>query len=670
MLKMGIPPPAVKHKMAKDGVDPAILDMDPTKPPPMAEAVSAGPAIQDDPKYQPYFKMLKMGIPPPAVKHKMAKDGVDPAILDMDPTQPPTGSHSGPGGGGADASPQKPKRPRRQTKKLHWDALPEDRLHANTIWASETGGIGEDGDGPDTMGFGVDMMSEMESLFVKSTKSPSPRTRRKRLLGKRRGGSGGGAGGGAGGKVNITEPKRARNVAITLARIKTPFEQLRDGLRCMNLPDLSTEQLGVLQTVLPNESEQRAVRSYSGDLTRLEPCDRFFKIISDVEHASDRLACMLCVRQFPGQVDELLAKVDCVSQACGEIRSSPMLKIVLEVALRIGNQLNRLEHGAEGAAGARGGGIRAFSLRSLVKLSHTKSYDKKTTILHVIAKYALLKKKEKDEAEKNGGSGSGGNGGSGVATAVAAAAVAAAKAAANAGAAAEAAAIATATTTRDSLEHFTAEMPHLESATRLSLSALKQEAMILRRELQAVLNELRGAPIMDPVWGPIRAFAATARTQLEAVDKRIGKACAEYEELVDFFAEDPDLKNDEFFSILLTFANSFKKALQDNERAEADERRRTRLKKDEEDKRARRAAKKKKKEAAAAVEEGGGGGASSGGGGSGGGGSSAKGQTKVKSAGKKDEGGERPSSPERNEFGRMLTPREQLLSAIMKRKMG
>ena len=75
--------------------------------------------------------------------------------------------------------------------------------------------------------------------------------------------------------------------------------------------------------------------------------------------------------------------------------------------------------------------------------------------------------------------------------------------------------------------------------------------MILRRELQAVLNELRGAPIMDPVWGPIRAFAATARSQLESVDKRIGKASAAYDQLVDFFAEDPDLKNDEFFSILL-----------------------------------------------------------------------------------------------------------------------
>ena len=148
--------------------------------------------------------------------------------------------------------------------------------------------------------------------------------------------------------------------------------------------------------MLPNENEQRAVRSYKGDLTRLEPCDRFFKIISEVEHADDRLGCMLCVRQFPGQIDDLLAKVDCVSQACSEIRSSPMLKIVLEVALRIGNQLNRLGHEAE----AHGGGIRAFSLRSLVKLSQTKSYDKKTTVLHVIAKYALLKKKDKDKAEK------------------------------------------------------------------------------------------------------------------------------------------------------------------------------------------------------------------------------------------------------------------------------
>ena len=93
MLKVGLSPPAVKNKMTKDGVDPSILDMDPTKPPEIKKddgpVYADGLAIQDDPKYTKYFKMLKVGLSPPAVKNKMTKDGVDPSILDMDPTKPP-----------------------------------------------------------------------------------------------------------------------------------------------------------------------------------------------------------------------------------------------------------------------------------------------------------------------------------------------------------------------------------------------------------------------------------------------------------------------------------------------------------------------------------------------------------------------------------------------------
>ena len=685
MLKMGVPPPAVKQKMVKDGVDPAILDMDPTKPPSFTKTndVDKGPAIQDDPKYQPYLKMLKMGIPPPAVKHKMVKDGINPDILDMDPTKPPVASEKSqyadgpaikddptfrpylkmlkmgvpppavkqkmikdgldPGildmdfakpplvRSGTLAPAKKPRRKRRQTKKLHWDALPEDRLHSNTIWASETNGIGGTEDGSDKMVFGAEIMSEMESLFVKSNDTPSPRSRhRKRLLGKRQGTKSGDK---SKGKVSIIEPKRARNVAITLARIKIPFEDLRDGLRFMNLPDLSTEQLGVLQTVLPTEPEQRAVRAFSGDISRLQPCDRFFKIISDVENASDRLECMLCVRQFPLHVDELLAKVDCISRTCDEIRLSPTLKIVLEVALKIGNQLNRLEHGTTTEDSSAVGGIRAFSLRSLVKLSQTKSYDKKTTVLHVIAKYSMLKKdeiaKSQDSSEEKGVSAS-----------------------ENFAAIVE-----------DRTKLLSLEMPHLEMAKRIPIPVLKQEGIRLRRSLQKILNELRGAPIMDPVWGPIRAFAAQARSQLESVDQRISKANADYEELVNFFAEDPDLRNEEFFSILHSFADSFKKALLYNEKVEADARRRARLKKEEEEKKAKREARRRKKELATKSAE-----------------LSSQDESETSTLSKsgssaavpKERAGGRKSkpvsSPERNEYGRKLTPREQLLKAITQRK--
>ena len=49
--------------MVRDGLDPAVLDMDPEKSlksqtEPAEE--DTGPPLKDDPKYSKYFKMLKM----------------------------------------------------------------------------------------------------------------------------------------------------------------------------------------------------------------------------------------------------------------------------------------------------------------------------------------------------------------------------------------------------------------------------------------------------------------------------------------------------------------------------------------------------------------------------------------------------------------------------------
>lgn len=55
-------------------------------PPPPAEAPSATP-ISKDPRYMRFFKMVQVGVPPPAVKGKMAAEGLDPSLLD-DPDAP------------------------------------------------------------------------------------------------------------------------------------------------------------------------------------------------------------------------------------------------------------------------------------------------------------------------------------------------------------------------------------------------------------------------------------------------------------------------------------------------------------------------------------------------------------------------------------------------------
>ena len=89
MLKVGLPPGAVRSKMELDNVDPSILDKDPDELVPLevkaADEVEMV-ALKDHPSYGKYLKMLKVGLPLPAAKQKMQDDGFDPSILDLKPT--------------------------------------------------------------------------------------------------------------------------------------------------------------------------------------------------------------------------------------------------------------------------------------------------------------------------------------------------------------------------------------------------------------------------------------------------------------------------------------------------------------------------------------------------------------------------------------------------------
>uniref|UniRef100_A0A7S0M7Z7 WASH complex subunit 3 n=1 Tax=Cryptomonas curvata TaxID=233186 RepID=A0A7S0M7Z7_9CRYP len=44
--------------------------------------------LKDDLRFTKYFRMVKMGVPPAAVKGKMSMEGADPSVLDLDPESP------------------------------------------------------------------------------------------------------------------------------------------------------------------------------------------------------------------------------------------------------------------------------------------------------------------------------------------------------------------------------------------------------------------------------------------------------------------------------------------------------------------------------------------------------------------------------------------------------
>jgi len=492
-----------------------------------------------------------------------------------------------------------------------------------TIWGDINGGGGSDE---------VDM-DEMKSLFVAAVPSPTSSGRRKRRLNQGDTGDGGKGGKGKG-KVTLVDGKRSRNVAISLARIKMSYEQIKDGLFNVSLPGMTTEQLLVLESVLPSPTEMRLVRGYRGDVARLETTERFFHTVMQVENINERLGCMLCVRQFPEHVKQLLDRIHVVTTTVADIKKSTLLKRVLEIALKIGNQLNQLEEG-------KGGGVRAFSLRSLVKLSQTKSFDQKTTVLHVIAKYALKKKEDSAGEEHNGeehnGEENNGEGGE------------------------------TKQTSSNELEdrciNMMEEIPLLETATKLPLKTLELENKNLRRSLQLVLKQLKNAPIMDPVWGPIRQFAATAHVQMEVVARLLSTGTAQYKALVDFFAEEIDLTNEEFFKMLCTFSKSFVQACADNKRAEDAEKRKLRLEQEQLDKAAKRGRRSSMKQQTPPGEPGEPGTVGT---------AVVGGKAVVKVEGltpstemKKKK--KKRTSPVRNEFGRKITPREAMMLAIAKK---
>ncbi|GKY91382.1 hypothetical protein MPSEU_000110500 [Mayamaea pseudoterrestris] len=103
MLKTGLPPTVVRHALQRDGLDPSILDFDPTRSyvSQVNDMTSTEDLkttlvqtdepetlpLKDDPTYSKYFRMLDKGIPEGAVRNALRRDGYEESILALDRTK-------------------------------------------------------------------------------------------------------------------------------------------------------------------------------------------------------------------------------------------------------------------------------------------------------------------------------------------------------------------------------------------------------------------------------------------------------------------------------------------------------------------------------------------------------------------------------------------------------
>jgi hypothetical protein len=218
MKKMGLPDGAVRNAMIKDGLDASILDLDHNKSlSSQRRSTENGSniSLQNDPEWLKYFKMLQMGIPLEAVKNAARKDGKDPAILEHDSTK----SISSQLNTSCTTLPkqfllQKKKKPVKR-KKIFWNPLKSDQIKADSLWSTVKGRL---------------QMSQLKydekefaDLFIEST---DPADKNRVVVGTKVQAK-------AKKSVQVIDGKRSMNGGIILARLKLGYSKIAEMVESM-----------------------------------------------------------------------------------------------------------------------------------------------------------------------------------------------------------------------------------------------------------------------------------------------------------------------------------------------------------------------------------------------------------------------------------------------------
>lgn len=503
MIAVGLPIDAVKHKCRMDGNDPSPLDGDADKPVQLPKTPEADSTrLRDHPKYAKYFRMLKVGLPREAVKHKMTQDGADPGILDCDPEKSMPKLPSAAAGSAAGRQPSTSKI---QRKRLHWNELSIERIgeDGTTFWSTAT--VTEEAIIP----------SELVTLFVRDASNANrPSTARKR-------GPKSAQAPGREERITLVDRKRATNVGIALATIKTSYHSIAECLHQLTLSSsgcvLSEQMLQTLADLMPTTAEVKAVQRFTGKVERLGEAEQFFHAMMPVNHRQERVECLLFQLSFPRQVAEIRDAIHTLLCACNEVRWSSTLHRALKVALAVGNEMNGHDRRAKG-----------FALSSLPKLSATKGFDGKTTVLHVVVQIM------------NGEDGS-------------------------------------------ASSNFGSDMPSVAQATRISPDLLRKDVSELQASLrrlgrlsQTVPNSSSADPTDDTLATPESSSAeehgvpSTASTdefmhraegEVSALTAELDGAWDAYKDLLKFVGEDSSTPCEELFSLLNDFVLEFRKVM-------------------------------------------------------------------------------------------------------------
>ncbi|KAA6399121.1 MAG: putative formin like protein [Streblomastix strix] len=303
---------------------------------------------------------------------------------------------------------KQPKKPKVPLKVLHWTKLP-DRVITSTIWKEI-----------DDANVDIDE-SELESLFDKKQTQQLSQTQNQShsgLLNQTIEMN-------STPTISLLDSKRQNNAGIMLSQFgsKTP-EDIIQAIIGFDMSLLTPNRLQSLIAFLPSEEEKDTLLSFTGNPMNQTKAERFYLQLVKLNRVEERLKFLLFRSRSAEIAEYLLPAYKAVIYACAELkgkldqveldyskgsirkrnlskntpqksntRNKPMIILILESILAIGNYLNG-ESNQGCAYGCR--------LDVLSKICDFKGNDNKTTLLeYLVVKIGVNGQKKEIQQEKD-----------------------------------------------------------------------------------------------------------------------------------------------------------------------------------------------------------------------------------------------------------------------------
>uniref|UniRef100_A0A182NAZ0 Diaphanous n=1 Tax=Anopheles dirus TaxID=7168 RepID=A0A182NAZ0_9DIPT len=318
--------------------------------------------------------------------------------------------------------------------------------------------------------------------------------------------------------LRVLDAKAAQNLSILLGgSLKhLSHEQIRTCLLRCDTSVLSPSVLQQLIQYLPPPDQLKRLQEIRARGEDLAGAERFAATIGDIKRLGARLQSLSFKIDMPDMVADVKPDIVAGTAACEEVKTSKKFAQVLELILLLGNYMN---------SGSKKDPAFGFEMSFLPKLSNTKDYENKQTLLHYLAEVIESKFPE--------------------------------------------------------ALSFCEDLSHVDKASRVSLDTIQKTMRQMNNALKNLESDLNNNKVPqsedDRFLDVMGQFAVECRAQVEVLGRMLAQMESLFTSLSEYYCFDPaKYTMEEFFSDIKTFKDAFVQAHADNMRLREEEQKKQR----------------------------------------------------------------------------------------------